>query len=269
MRRVAAAAYEDKILFLASALTFDALVAALPFGLLVLAVLGYLAAAAGDPVASAANLLDAVLPPVAGRVDLRGAAERVLAILAERRQELSTLGLPLFLWFSTRFYSGARAALNEVFDTDESRPWVLAKAVDLSLVLATLLLLLANTAVTLAVAQAPWLNRFLARLSAFAIGVALFFLVYTAAPSRRVSWDTALVAAAVASLSFEVAKVLYGVYITRFATFDRLISNTNAIAVVLLVAWMYYTACAFLIGGEVAQTYDLMRRQREQRAILT
>ena len=86
---------------------------------------------------------------------------------------------------------------------------------------------------------------------------------------RSVARDTAFVAAAVASLAFEVAKVLYGIYLSRFVTLDRLISNTNLLALALLVVWTYYTAFAFLIGGEVAETYDLMRRQREQREVLT
>lgn len=269
VRRVLTAAYQDNVPFLASALTFDALVAAVPFSLVVLAAVGHLAAAAGDPVAAVVRLFGALLPPEPGTADLRGTAQQVLAAVADRRGALSALGLPLFLWFSTRLYGGVRVALNEVFDTEELRPWIVGKAVDLGLVLATLVLLLANAGVTLVVMQSPWLGRFLARLSGFGMGVVLFYLVYTVAPGRRVPWDTALVAAAVASLAFEVAKILFAVYITRFATFDRLVSNTNAIAVILLIAWMYYTAVVLLIGGEVAETYDLMRRQREQRAILT
>jgi membrane protein len=81
-------------------------------------------------------------------------------------------------------------------------------------------------------------------------------------------WDTALVAAAVAALGFEIAKKLYSLYLANFATIDRLISNTNAIALLLLVVWIYAIAVIFLFGGEVAETYDLMRRQRDQRAIL-
>lgn len=264
-----AAAYHDNVPFLASAITFDALVAIVPFCMVVLAAVGHLAATAGDPVATVVRLLDSLLPPEAGRADMRGTAQEVLAAVADRRAALSALGLPLFVWFSIRFYGGVRAAVNEVFDTEETRPWIVGKVVDLGLVLATLTLLLANAGVTLVVVQSPWLGRFMARLSAFSMGVVLFYLVYTVAPSRRVPWDTALVAAAVASLAFEVAKILYAVYISRFATFDRLASNTNAIAVILLVVWMYYTGVVFLIGGEVAETYDLMRRQREQRAILT
>jgi membrane protein len=101
------------------------------------------------------------------------------------------------------------------------------------------------------------------------MGVLLFFLVYKVLPTRHVRWDTAVVAAAVAALGFEVAKRMYVVYIVEFATLDRLLSNNNAIALALLVVWMYFTACLFLIGAEVAETYDLGRRQSEQRAILT
>jgi membrane protein len=97
----------------------------------------------------------------------------------------------------------------------------------------------------------------------------LFFILYTVAPSRRVRWDTALVASVAAGLAFEVAKRLYALYLANFTTLDRFISNTNALAAILFVLWIYYTAYVFLVGGEVAETYDLARRQREQRALLT
>ncbi len=266
MRRVYLSAYEDKVFFLASALAFDALVAILPFTMLVLAMLGHLAYSANDPVAGMQNLLDFALPR--GGPELRATAERFLGRLAERREALSLLGLPLFLWFSTRFYSSARAALNDVFDTEESRPWLLGKGIDLVLVLASLALLLLNALATVQVAAHPWLGQLVAQLGALGAMVVLFSLVYTLAPSRRVSWDMAMVGAVVAAVAFEIAKALYGFYLARFATFDRLLSGSNAVAVVLLVAWVYYTACAFLIGGEVAETYDLVKRQRQQRAVL-
>src|SRR2546427_2307745 len=50
---------------------------------------------------------------------------------------LSAVGLPLFLWFSIRLFGGLRAALNEVFDTDERRSWPVAKLLDLAMVLGT------------------------------------------------------------------------------------------------------------------------------------
>lgn len=266
VRRVIVAAHEDKIFFLASALTFDLLIAALPFALLLLAALGFVLA--GDTaVDDLRRLLEQALPGGAGR-DRIQQVETLVTDIVESRARLSLVGIPLFLWFATRFFSSARAALNEVFDTEESRPYVLGKLLDLGMVLATLALLVGNTYLTLRLGDLPWLGRFGGRLSTFGIGVVLFFTVYTVLPSRRVRWDTALVAAAVASFGFEIAKALYGLYLAEVATVDRLVSNENAIAVLLFVLWLYYTAVVFLVGGEVAETYDLLRRQREQRAML-
>lgn len=269
LRRVVAGAYEDNIPFLASALTFDALLATVPFVLLLLGAFGYMAHGGGEAREDVLRLFAQLTPSAApGEASPLAPAERLLAGVAESRTQLSLLGVPLFLWFATRLFSGARAALNEVFDTRETRPYFLGKGLDLLLVLGALVLVLGNLVLAILLQDLPWFGRFVGTITTFAMGAVLFYLVYTVAPSRKVPWDTALVAAAVASLGFEIAKSLYGLYLTNFATLDRLISNANAIAVLLLVLWIYYTAVVFLIGGEVAETYDLMRRQRDQRAIL-
>ena len=271
VRRVFAGAYNDNIFFTASALTFQALVAALPFALLALAILGYFLHAGDDVVErSIARFFADVVPTAgAGEGDPFRSVERFLASVAESRGRLSIYGIPLFLWFSTRFFGGVRAALNGVFDTHESRPWWKGIGLDFFLVMATLVLIVLNAVITVRVIDWPWFGRLASNVSTLGIGVLLYLLIYKVAPTQRVRWDTAAVAAAVAALGFEVTKRLYVVYLMEFATLDRLISNTNAIALVLLVVWVYFLAVVFLMGAEVAETYDLLRRQKEQRAILT
>lgn len=268
-RRVFVGAYEDNILFLGSALTFDALLAALPLVLLLLAALGYFVHQGDDAMQDILHLLDRLLPPsrpgAAGPLER---AENIIAGVVNSRTQLSVWGAPLFLWFSTRFFGSARIALNEVFDTHETRSIIRGKVIDVSLVFVTMVLVVANASLTIVVADYPWMGRFVAGLSTYGLGVLLFFIVYTVAPTRSVSWDTALVAAAVASLGFEVAKNLYSFYLGQFARIDSLVSNANAIALLLFVLWVYAVSCLFLLGAEVAETYDLMRRQREQRLIL-
>jgi len=61
---------------------------------------------------------------------------------------------------------------------------------------------------------------------------------------------------------------LYTLYVAHFVTFNRVASDANLIAVLLLLLWIYYTAYVFLLGGEVAETYDLMRMRRLQRVRL-
>lgn len=269
MRRVLIGAYEDNVLFLASALSFDALLAALPFSMLVLAALGYLVESSADALGDVLRLLRELLPStLAESQDPFRRAEELIAGIVESRSEFSIVGIPLFIWLATRAFSSARNALNEVFDTEESRHYFVGKTLDFSLVLVALALIVLNTIFSIRAADQPWFGRFVTQLSTFGLGVVLFYIVYTVAPARRIPWDTALVAAAVASLGFEIAKSLYGLYLSNFATVDRLISNANAIAALLFIVWIYFTALVFLVGGEVAETYDLMRRQRDQRTVL-
>ncbi len=268
VRRVFVGAYDDNILFLGSALTFDALIAALPFVLLLLSALGYFVHSGDDAMQDVVTLLDRILPRTGFDDGPIRRAERIVTGVVESRTQLSIFGLPLFFWFATRFFSGARAALNEVFDTRESRSFLKGKAIDFFLVLVTLVLIVSNAYLTVRFASDPWIGRFVIGLSTYGLVVVLFYIVYTVSPTRSMRWDTALVAAAVAALGFEIAKKLYSMYLTQFATIDRLISNANAIAVLLLVVWLYAMSVIFLFGSEVAETYDLMRRQREQRAIL-
>jgi len=263
LRRVVIGAYEDQILFLGSALTFDAILAALPFFLLLLATFGYFVSGQ-DAMTDVLTVVHQILPEEANIQR----AEELLTGVVGSRAELTIYGIPLFLWFATRLFSAVRSSLNEVFDTYETRSFVVGKGVDLFLVIMTVALLVANALLTVIVANYPFVGRFVVGISTYLVGMFLFFIVYTIAPTRTMRWDTAVVAAAVASLGFEIAKKLFAWYLSEFATIDRLISNANAIALLLFVVWIYFMACVFLVGAVVAETYDLRRRQREQQLIL-
>src|SRR5256886_10905582 len=54
----------------------------------------------------------------------------------------------------------------------------------------------------------------------------------------------------------------------KIVTFDRVASDANVVALFLFLLWIYYTAYLFLLGGEVAETYDLVRMRRSQRVQL-
>lgn len=285
VRRTYQALLEDNIAFLASALSFDLLLTAIPFVVLMLGVVGYLVQhQVATQQIDVQQLLQRFLPPAAqqgGRVSF-GQLEEVFLDIVANRGRLTLIGVPLFLWFSTRLFGSIRAALNEVFDTEERRSWIAAKALDAAMVVATGSLLLANGLLSAWVSyleawSAGTLGRFVSlhwfwalslELLAFLFGVALFFLLFKILPSRRIAWRTALVAAAFCAVAFEAAKRLYALYITNFATLDRLTSDANVVAFVLFLLWVHYTSFVFLLGGEVAETYDLIQRRRAQRVQL-
>jgi membrane protein len=280
-RRTLEAAYEDNLPFLAGALAFDLLLTTIPFIVVLLAVASYLVHhQITTHQISLHELLIRFIPTSADGNESGAfeAVERVLASMLERRGRLTLFGLPLFLWFSTRLFGGLRAALNEVFDTEESRPWPVGKALDLVLVCVAGVFLIANGVLSAYQARnaemishnfyVSWVWRLSVEMTAFALGIAMFFVVFKLLPSRRIGWRTALVAAAFCSLGFEVAKWLYALTVAKVVTFDRLASDANAVALFLFLLWVYYTAFLFLLGGEVAETYDLMRMRRAQRVRL-
>jgi membrane protein len=281
VRRTLEAAYEDNIPFLASALSFDLLLTLVPFVVLLLAVVGYLVQhQITTQQVELHQLLSRFLPtPPGGATDkVFAQVESALGGIVRHRGRLTALGLPLFLWFSTRLFGGLRAALNEVFDTDERRPWPIAKLLDLGMVFGAGALLVlsgvlaaweARNASTVSGSFAlDWLWRFGLETCAFGLGVLLFFVIFKLLPNRRIYWRTALFAAVFCSLAFEVAKRLYALYVSRFATLDRVASDANIVALILFLLWIYYTAYVFLLGGEVAEMYDLIRMQRAQRVRL-
>ncbi|HEY3011685.1 MAG TPA: YihY/virulence factor BrkB family protein, partial [Gemmatimonadales bacterium] len=240
LRRTLQAADEDNIPFLASALTFDALLAAVPFILLLLIGLTHLAqAVTHGPAIDTAQLFHRFLPSYSAGLPNRnplGVIERLLTGITKNRGQLSLYAAPAFLWFSTRLFAGIRTSLNDIYDVSLRPPrhraiitlLILAKLRDAAMVIATVILFLANTLLTtgLAILQArgaasvPQLGffvstvgRLLGEFLAFSFSVSLFYITYSYASVRRLPWRTALLAATFTALLFELAKRLYALYL--------------------------------------------------------
>jgi membrane protein len=283
MKRTLEGAYEDNLPFLASALSFDVILTAIPFLVLLLAVVGTLVQhQITVQQLDLAELLRRFMPSASGPdsdAAIRN-VERALEQVVASRGQLTLVGVPLFLYFSTRLFGGLRAALNEVFDTEERRSFLVGKLIDLALVLLTGTLLLLSALLPALEARTlglmtegdsfllEWLYRLSLEIVAFGFSTALFLAVFKVLPSRRIAWRTAVVAAVFCALAFELAKRLYALYVAHFVTLDRIASNANAGAFFLLILWIYYTNCVFLIGGEIAEAYDLARMRRAQRVQL-
>jgi membrane protein len=278
VRRVYEGAMEDNVPFLASALTFDALLAAIPLGLLILSLIGHLlSVGAGTRQIEVHEYLVRLLPQRA-----EGAGPDPFApiiTLAEgvvrSRGTLGLFGLPLFVWFSTRLFGSLRSALCSLFDSPETRSWLTGKLYDIALVVATGVLFVANTAFSEGVAILmrrsgvySFVEYFAAQLIAYGFLLALFVMVFKFAPAHRVRWDTALVAGLCCSIGVEVARQVLSFYFQNLVRADRLVSDATLGALILFVGWVYYMTLVVLIGGQVAQVYEFRRRQAAQRALL-
>jgi membrane protein len=275
VRRVWEGAGETNIPFLASGLAFDLLLAAVPFVVVVLALVGYvLNANAAAARLDLTSYLRQLLPSYGPRLGA-GPFEPVVRLAANvvrSRGRLSLVGLPLFIFFATRLFGSLRAALCEVFDTRETRPLLRVKLSDAALVLVTGSLIVLNIVLsegaTLAVRRLAFPEYFGAQLLAFSFLLALFVMIFKYAPAQRIRWDTALVAAVACAIGVDVAKELLGAYFRAFVSPEQLTRNATLGGIILLVAWVYYMTFVFLVGAQIAQVYELRRRQAAQRAVL-
>ena len=212
----------------------------------------------------------------------------LLVEITRRRTTLSLYATPLFLWFSTRLFASVRTALNEVLRAAPASrqrhfviSWTLAKGRDAIMVVATLMLFGANTALTAAlgvvtargqtlVTAMPSLaffvssiGRLLTEALAFFFALSIFYLAYRYASTRRMRWRAALLASGFTALAFEVLKRLFALYLAHLARLDRISADANVGALFLFVLWVYYTAVVFLYGGVVADTWLGGQRFRE------
>ena len=279
-RRVYVKAGDDDIFFLAGGIAFNVLVAAIPFLLMLIAIFGYvLKAAVNDPEQAAVEYVLSILPPSQRIVTI---TRSLVGEVVAGRTRFGILGLVLFIWSSTRLVASLRSVLKHIFDLPEERPIIAGMFFDLQMVLVAGTLFALNTGITVAVEAAQaygvrWLGlsaydevqsvqRALARILAFLFILLMFVLMYRYLPKRKTPWRIALVAAVFTSVSWELLKGIFAWYVTYVSDW-RTTYGTLA-SLILLVFWIYYSAIVFVLGGEVAQVYDLMRIRRKQRELL-
>ena len=271
---------EDNIFFLAGGIAFNLLLAAVPFVLLFAAALAYLLNQSAD--ASSAEINEIVyrfLPTSpSGEESTLG---RVLVDIVKSRQAIGIYSVIGFVWFSTRLFGSLRSVLGLIFDIDSDRGIIAGKLFDIQITVVSSLLLVAYTALNAYLALATTrglvflgeigvrkdmmgtLEYNIGQVVAFFFIALMFFALYKFLPNRRIRWQMALVGSLFTSLLLEIAKRGFGAYVRSFNP-GSLYSGTLA-ALIIVVVWTYYAAIIFILGGEVAQVYELRRVRRLQR----
>jgi uncharacterized BrkB/YihY/UPF0761 family membrane protein len=275
----------SNIPLLASALTFDAILALIPFSILLIAGLGLLLTRTEyfgmlDPGALIGNFLPAHQHQAVG--DPMALVEGLLVKIRGFRSTFTWVAVPAFLWFSTRMFGAVRVCLSNVFHAQaKAMPgsyvvsyligYAVGKGRDLLMVIVVLALALVNTLLSGAISvltgegiylEPPWtffvsgLGVILGEFVAIASGVALFVALYRYASPRRLSWRGSLIAAAVSTVGFELAKRLFGLYLAHAARGGQFAVDVNIGAATLLILWLWYMALVFLLGASVAHVWE-------------
>jgi membrane protein len=284
-KRVWDNAAEDGVLFLASGIAFNIMLAAIPFFLLLVTGLTYLLPAITEtsPAGAIHQFIDRLLPLESATMG-PWVHSVIDDVLNTRRSVTIWSGL-LFAWLSTRLFGSVRTALADVFDIENERSILHGKIFDLQITIISTVLFVASTLVTtylalattrgLSALQEAGLRRdvmsdleyWIGRLLAFVFITLMFFALYKYLPVRKVRTRTALLAGTFAGVLFELAK--YGFRAVLLGLNPQSIYTGTIAALIIVVAWVYYAALIFLVGGEVGQVYELRRTRRLQREVFT
>jgi len=269
---------EDNIFFLAGGIAFNILLAAVPFVLLFASGLGYLLNQSAD--ASSAEVNDVIyrfMPPTQEGAQLA----RVLVDIIKSRQAIGIYSVIGFVWFSTRLFGSLRSVLAQIFDIDSDRGIIAGKLFDIQITVVSSLLLVAYTALNTYLALATTrgltllgqlgvrqsmmgsLEYNFGQLVGFIFIALMFYSLYKFLPNRKIRWQTALIAALFTSSLLELAKRGFSSYVQSFNP-GSLYTGTLA-GLIIVVVWVYYAAMIFILGGEVAQVYELRRVRKLQR----
>lgn len=287
--RVYEKAGDDNVFFLASGITFSVIVAAVPFLLIIVALLSLTlqqaAQASGvEPIDQLRYYLEVLVPFLGLTREIESdpsQAQQLIQRVIEQGRTIGIISFVAFIWLSTRLFGAIRTVLREIFDLRQSRGIIQGKIFDAEMVIVASVLLILNIGITLVLnlgkargmevlglsaPQVGLVERLYGTVTAFVFIFLLFLLIYKYVPARRIPWRMAIIAASFTAIFWEVLKLAFGFYLTQIADYRSIYGGVATLVIVVL--WIYYLSIVFVLGGEVAQVHEIRRVRRRQREVL-
>lgn len=270
------------IFLLAGGLSFSLFVCVVPMVLIIFSLLGvYLEKP--SIAAEIKNFIDGLIP-------YEQFADQVEEIVFSRVEEFRSykgiagvLGLAGMLFASSGLFSSMRTILNMIYKAEPNVFILISKLRDFGMVILVMLYFLFSTTILpglnivenmadkigfLQIPQFGFILDLLLILFSLAIIFGAFFFIYFFVPQTKLSKRTIAVSALSAAILWEIAKQIFGFYITNMVTLKKIYG-----AYLFLIAvgfWIYYTSIVFILGAVIGQLYRewVDKKQKEKLARL-
>jgi membrane protein len=254
----------DNGFFLSSGIAFNILISLIPFIMLLLALVGTYLYTDQEVLNHFRAYSRDVAPALGPKVT------KTLSDVIENRQIVGIMGFVGLLWISTRVFSSLRIALNIVFGAKRRRAMLRGIVVDLlmvvlvgallfvSMTLRPVVIFLQSYQGRIPVAIGPTIQWTLKYLLPFFLTWCMFFLIYKIVPNKKTHFTSALQAALLADLVWELAKDLFTWYVLHLARYTFYYGSLSTL--VIFVLWVYYSSTILVVGGEFAYFLDKDRR---------
>jgi membrane protein len=206
------------------------------------------------------NQLASVIPAEA--IDLvRGVVKDV--VFSKNAPGIVSIGAILALWSGSVVFSSLMGTLNSAYNVPETRPWWKRMLLQLVSVFVTGLLtgiaslvMLAGPEIAHGIGVRVGLDRYFVltwTLAQYPVAIAMivlaFFLIYRYLPNLNQSPKQILVGACAATVLWLLVTLLFRLYVTDFATYNKTYGTIGG--VIVLLTWMYLTMFVLLAGGEL------------------
>jgi membrane protein len=193
----------------------------------------------------------------------------VREITDERRPDALSLGIILTIWSASNFFAALGDGLDTMFDVRDRSSWLKKRLKSLLLMVVGGTLLFTGAVAIVAgphIAAALGMSSAVQLLTwplAFVLLVGLLWLTYYILPAHdQSSMKKELLIGAIAGTTVWLAATgVFRFYVGNIANFGRMYGILGGI--VILMLWLYLTALAILLGGEVA---DVLVSEREEAA---
>ena len=259
---------DDHHIFLsAGGIAYSVLISMIPMVLLIFSFLGNIIDVTSVEV-QVNKLIDTIIPyPESATYLKRFILSRIPEVI-QYKTIAGYFGAFGLLFTSTWLFSSMRTTLNRIFGVSEEKNALIGLLRDFGMVVLLIVLVFSGTFIL------PILNilidsadkieplRFLkmSELSDFILGIVtvliifvMFFVFYYLIPYEKLGKRVPVISAFWATLLWEVARNIFGYYISNFLIINKVYGAFILIAVVLF--WIFYSCTIFIISAEIGQIY--------------
>lgn len=260
---------KDNCPLMAAGISFYTILSLIPFFLLLISLLGFVLHSSEKAASSVYFLLVKSLPISTV------SSFKIIFGLIQKRQVLGLFGLLGLIWSASRIFSAIEQALNTIWKVDKGRNYFHSKLLSIILVPLSVLILLLSLTLTsfyafaknqsipylnFKLGDAPFLTNLLALVIPILLSTILFFLLYKFIPYRKIPNFPAFIGALTSAILWELSKHLFDIYIKNYTSLEKIYGSFGTI--VILLFWIYYSAFILLIGAEIGNNLEILRRKR-------
>jgi len=258
---------EHHVFLLSGGLAFSLFVCIVPFVFISFAVLGM--------VLEKPAISDQINIFIDGIIPYQHEADFVKKLVFSRVDEFKIykniagwIGLIGLLFASSGLFSSMRTILNLVYKMKPKGTFLHGKLRDLGLVFLVLLYFLLSITILpgfeiikefaekseiFQIMQFDFIEGSATGLVSFLMIFISFLTIYFYIPMGKMPKRAIVVSALSSAVLWELAKQLFGFYITNFITINRIY---GAYALIIILAfWVYYSSVVFIMGAEIGQLY--------------